>query len=373
MTLQFSFDTSPARVVFGRGTVLTALPPEVERMGFERVLVVAGRPHEPLARKVTIPFAEVAVAWFTGVEPHVPAAVAERAVELARRARADGVLSIGGGATTGTAKIVARETHLPIVSVPTTYAGSEMTPVWGMTTAGRKETGTDPAVQPRTVILDPDLTDELPRALAVASGLGAMAHAAEAHWAPGANPMTAALADEAVQALATGLRGIGRVPLALANSPEAALNDPVGTWAGTSANAGEQLLYGAFLAGAIVAATGSGLHHRICAVLGGAFKLPDAAAHAVVLPHVLAFNSPAVPAAAGRIARALGAEDAVAGLRGLYAEVGAPRTLEQIGLRRDQLPEAIDRVNAALPIPNPRLVGTGDVRALLTAAYEGVA
>ena len=369
--MQFSFDTSPARVVFGRGTVQTALEAEVERMGLQRMLVVASRSHVVLAQRVTIPFAEAAVAWFTGVEQHVPAATAERAVALARRSRADGVLSIGGGSTTGTAKIVAKETHLPILSVPTSYAGSEMTPVWGMTTAGRTETGTDPAVLPRTVILDPDLTDELPRTLAVASALGAMAHAVEAHWAPRANPMSSALADEAVTALAAGLWALGHTGLAQSNSPEAALTNPVGTWAGTSAVAGEQLLYGAFLAGAVVSTTGTGLHHRICLILCGAFALPHAATHAVVLPHVLALNSPALPAAAGRIARALDAGDAVAGLRRLYAAVGAPRTLAEIGMRRDQLPEAIDRVTAALPIANPRPVGTEQVRAVLTAAFEG--
>lgn len=369
--MHFSFDTSPARVLFGRGTVQTALPPEVERMGLHRVLVVAGRSHEPLARQVTRPFAEAAVAWFTDVVPHVPATSAERAVALAHSFHADGVLSIGGGATTGTAKIVAREARLPIVSVPTTYAGSEMTPVWGMTTAGRAESGTDPGVQPRTVILDPDLTDGLPRDLAVTSGLSALAHAVEAYWAPGANPMSSALADEALAALAEGLRAIGPVSLAQAATPESALVDPVTAWAGTRTTAGEQLLYGAFLAGSILATTGAGLHHRLCQVLGAAFKLPGAALHAVVLPHVVAFNAPAVPAAARRIARALGDDEPVLGLRRLYAEIGAPTSLEELGLRRKQLPEAVDRVVETLPVDNPRPVGSDEVGVLVTAAFEG--
>ncbi|TRW47256.1 maleylacetate reductase [Georgenia yuyongxinii] len=371
--MQFSFETSPARVVFGRGTVRTALPEEVERLGIQRLLVVSARALEPLAREVTAPFADAVVAWFTKVEQHVPADVAEQAVVVARRARADGVLSIGGGSTTGTAKIVARETGIPILAVPTTYAGSEMTPVWGLTRSGHKETGIDPAVQPRTVVLDPNLTDQLPRRLAVSSALNALAHVVEAHWAPRANPVSSALADEATTALATGLRAIGREGLQRAASPEASLRDPVATWAGTPAAAGEQLLYGAFLAGGTYAVTGAGLHHKICHVLGGAFNLPHAATHAVVLPNVLALNLPAVPAVGERIAHALGAEEAVSGMRRLYAEVGAPRTLAQIGLRPDQLDEAIDRVSAELPIANPRPVGTAEVRAVLTAAFGEVA
>ncbi|KAE8763923.1 maleylacetate reductase [Georgenia thermotolerans] len=367
--MQFTFETSPARVLFGRGGLRAALPAEVERLGAQRLIVVADPAHEMLAREATAPFAEATIAWFTGVEQHVPVTVAERAVALARQRRADAVLSIGGGSTTGTAKIIARETGLPILAVPTTYAGTEMTPVWGLTRGGRRETGTDPAVLPRTVVLDPDLTDRMPRRLAVASALHAMAHVIEAHWAPGANPVSSALADEAIRALATGLRSLTRESLREAGSPEAALRDPVAAWVGTPIAAGEQLLYGAFLAGGTYAITGTGLHHTICHVLGGTFRLPDAATHAVVLPNVLALNVPAVPVAADRIAHALGADDAVAGIRALLAEVGAPRTLVQLGLRADQLEEAIDRVNAVLPIANPRPVGHAEVRAVLTASF----
>lgn len=366
--MHFTFETAPARVVFGRGTVRTALPEELARLGAGRVMVVTGPPNQALAHSAVRPFGDAVVSVFTEVEEHVPAPVGARAVALAREVRADTLLSIGGGSTTGTAKIVARDLRLPIVAVPTTYSGSEATPVWGTTRDGRREMGTDPAVRPRTVVLDPDLTDRLPRDLAVASGLNALAHVVEAHWAPGASPISSAMADEAMRALATGLRGIGRGSLAQAQA-EQALTDPVSVWAGTPTAAGEELLYGAYLAGSTLASTGSGLHHKICQVLGGAFNLPHAALHAVVLPHVLAFNAPAVPQAAARIARALEAEEAVSGLRSLAASVGAPRTLAQIGLLFRQLDEAIDRVSAVLPIDNPRHVGKNEVRAILTDAY----
>jgi maleylacetate reductase len=367
--VEFTYETSPARVVFGRGTVRTALPDEVVRLGADRVMVVTGASNQALAHSSVAPFGDAVVSFFTDVEEHVPASVAQRAVARARESRADLLLSIGGGSTTGTAKMVAHELRLPILAVPTTYSGSEATPVWGTTREGRKETGTDPAVRPRTVVLDPDLTDRLPRDLAVGSGLNALAHVVEAHWAPRANPISSAMADEAMHSLATGLRDIGPEGLARAQAPEKALTDPVSVWAGSPTAAGEQLLYGAYLAGATFAATGSGLHHKICHVLGGAFRLPHAALHAVVLPHVLAFNAPAVPRVAARIAKALEAEEAVSGLRGLAASVGAPKTLAQIGLQLRQLEEAVDRVSAALPIDNPRPVGKNEVRDILTAAY----
>ncbi|MPV36030.1 maleylacetate reductase [Georgenia subflava] len=367
--MEFVYETAPTRVVFGRGTVRTALPGEIDRLGASRVMVLTGKVHQSLAHTAVTPFADAVVSFFADAEEHVPAPVADRAVARARDARPDLLLSLGGGSATGTAKIVARDLRVPILAVPTTYAGSEATPVWGLTREGRKETGEDAAVRPRTVVLDPDLTDQLPRTLAVASGINALAHAVEAYWAPGANPISSAMADEAVRALAAGLRGVGPEGLARAQAPENALTDPVGVWAGTPTAAGEQLLYGAYLAGATLAAAGSGLHHKICHVLGGAFNLPHAALHAVVLPHVLALNAPAVPAVAGRIARALDADEAVSGLRGLAASVAAPRTLAQIGLHFRQLDEAVDRVSATLPIDNPRPVGKNEVRAVLTAAY----
>ncbi|WP_043503606.1 maleylacetate reductase [Georgenia sp. SUBG003] len=369
--MQFTFETAPARVVFGRGTVRTALAAELARLGARRIMVVTAPRNQTLAHSVATPFGDAVVSVFTEVAEHVPAPVGARAVALAREVRADTLLSIGGGSTTGTAKIVARDLHLPILAVPTTYSGSEATPVWGTTRDGRRETGSDPAVRPRTVVLDPDLTDRLPRDLAVASGLSALARAVEAHWAPGASPIGSAMADEAVHALATGLRGIGRDSLAEAQAPEKALTDPVSVWAGTPTAAGEQLLYGAYLAGATFASAGAGLHHKICQTLGGTFNLPHAALHAVVLPHVLAFNAPAVPQAAARIARALEAEEAVSGLRALAASVGAPRTLAQLGLLPRQLDEAVDRVSATLPFENPRHVGKNEVRAIITAAFGG--
>jgi alcohol dehydrogenase class IV len=135
----------------------------------------------------------------------------------------------------------------------------------------------------------------------------------------------------------------------------------------------ELLLYGAYVAGACFASVGSGLHHRICHALGGAFDLPHAKTHAVMLPHVLAFNAPALPTVMAKLAIAFGVEDPVTGLRDLCGRCHAPQSLAEIGLAGTDLPRAIELVTAKLPIDNPRFVGAGDIATLLTAAYHGEA
>ena len=346
---EFVHQTLAQRVVFGAGRARTALPAEVERLGGTRVLLVASARErglvDDLAGRLPV------VHTFGDVREHVPVEVAEAARAAAARSGADLVLSIGGGSATGTAKAVALTTGLPVIAVPTTYAGSEATPIWGMTDGGRKTTGTDERVLPRTVVYDLELTLSLPVALGVASGLNAMAHCIDSLWAPRANPILAAMAGEGIRVLAPALRGIVR------------------DGADVEARAG--CLYAAYLSAATFAGAGSGLHHKICHVLGGALDLPHAPTHAVVLPHVLAFNAPAAPEAAGRVAAALGGADAVAQLVHLYDDLGAPRALRDLGMAEDGIDEVVDQVVAAAPADNPRRVTPGAVRRLLHRAWSG--
>jgi alcohol dehydrogenase class IV len=275
----------------------------------------------------------------------------DRAVALASRVGAEAVLSVGGGSTTGTAKAIALRTSLPIVAVPTTYAGSEVTPVWGTTEGARKTTGRSPLVVPKAVLYDPALTRSLPAALTAVSAMNAMAHCVEAFYAPGANPVTELVAAEGVRVIA------GTLPTVVAEPGDEA------------ARAG--LLYGAYLAGSAFAAAGSGLHHRICHVLGGAFGLPHAETHTVLLPHVAAFNEPAVPALRTRVAPALGGGDVAAGLTRLAAGIGAPVSLAEIGLSPAALDLAVELVLEKDLSDNPRPVGEPEVRRILTGALHG--
>jgi maleylacetate reductase len=338
----FTYDALPGRIVFGAGTARTQLAPEIDRLDVSRLLLIASDREAGQAREIVAPFAARVMATFTAVREHVPIGTARDARAMATDAHADAVLCIGGGSAIGAAKAVALTHHIPIIAVPTTYSGSEVTPVWGLTEDGHKTTGTDPAVLPRVVIYDPGLTASLPRDLAVASALNAMAHGVEAQWAPGRNPVSSAIAGEGIAALAAGLR----------------TGEPA------------DLLRGAWLTASAFAVAGSGLHHKLCHVLGG-LGLPHARTHAVVLPHVLAFNAPGAPEAAERVAHALGVEDPVAGLRSLADELGIPRGLRDLGLRGEQIDEVVALTEPVVPADNPVPVGNGALRRLVLAAWTG--
>ena len=353
---RFSYDALPGRVVFGPGTARAKLADEVSRLGASRLLLITTPRAEPLARELAAPLDGRVAGMFTGVREHVPAEAAAAARHQAAATDADAVLSIGGGSATGTAKAVALTTGLPVIAVPTTYAGSEVTPVWGLTEGERKTTGTDSRVLPRVVLYDPELTQSMPAGLTAASGLNALAHCVEAFWAPGRNPVTALAAEEGIRMLAQAL------PLAVKD--------------GADPDARSDLLYGAYLAGTAFAAAGSGLHHKICHLLGGRYGLPHAQTHAIVLPYVLAVNLPGAPDAAARIGRALDtatldAGDPAAAVQALATRLGLPVGLRDIGLREDQIDEAVRLIEPAVPADNPVPVGAAELRALLHAAWAG--
>jgi alcohol dehydrogenase class IV len=287
----------------------------------------------------------------TDVVRHVPVDVAERARAVALQHDVDVLVSVGGGSTTGLAKAVALGSGLPIVAVPTTYSGSEATDVWGLTEGGRKTTGVDPRVLPRAVVYDAGLMLGLPVATSVASGLNALAHCVDAMWGPWVDPIDQALALEGIRALNAGLPGVVARPTELPGR--------------------EQMLYGAYLAAVAFASAGSGLHHKVCHVLGGMFDLPHAETHAVVLPYVLALNAPAVPDLDLRMAASFGAEGALAGLQRLRAGVDAPRSLRELGLAEHDLERAVYPILEVAPSSNPVPVTAAVVGALLRAAYAG--
>ncbi|MDF1506490.1 iron-containing alcohol dehydrogenase, partial [Roseisolibacter sp. H3M3-2] len=218
--------------------------------------------------------------------------VADAVGALARALGADPLLAVGGGSAVGVAKAVALAGGPPVAAVPTTYSGSEMTPIWGLTRDGAKETGRDERVRPRAVLYDPLTTLDLPARVTGPSALNAAAHCVEALYAPDAGPVTALLAAEGLRAIAGALPGVLRAPADVA---------------GRTA-----LLYGAWLAGLALGASTMGVHHKLCHVLGGSFGLPHAETHAVVLPHAAAFNAGAAPEALRAAAGALGAGDAPA-------------------------------------------------------------
>ena len=347
--MHFVHESLPQRVRFRAGGAAEGVKAEVERLGAERVMVIAAPAEAELADLVTsgLPTA----LRHDEVVMHVPIDVAERARAAAIAHNVDAIVSVGGGSTTGLAKAVAMTTRLPIVAVPTTYAGSEATAVWGLTDAGRKTTGVDPAVLPRVVVYDASLLRSLPVELSVASGLNALAHCVDSLWAPLADPINAVFATEGARALHDGLPLVVRDPTAISGI--------------------ELTLYGAHLAAKAFASAGSGLHHKICHVLGGRFDLPHAQTHAIVLPYVLAFNAPNAPDAARRLATAFGSPTALAGLQDLRQVLGAPAALRDVGLEESDIVAAVEDVFAAVPRSNPTVVTTQNLTALLCAAWAG--
>ncbi|MEU0071540.1 maleylacetate reductase [Streptomyces sp. NPDC006332] len=347
--MRFTHETLPQRVVFAAGESPVAVAAEVETLGGSRVMLIASDRERELADPIAAKIP--AVVRHEEVVMHVPVEVARRARQAAADAGADVLVSVGGGSTTGLAKAVAMTTGLPIVAVPTTYAGSEATNVWGLTEGETKTTGVDDRVLPASVVYDAGLLTTLPGRMTVASGLNAMAHCVDSMWAPRADPIDRALAQEGIRALATGL------PTVADDS--------------TSVAGIEQTLYGAYLSAVAFASAGSGMHHKICHVLGGMFNLPHAQTHAVVLPYVLAFNAPHAPEAEARVAQAFGTRAASAGLADLRRVLDAPRALRDYGMPEEGIVKALGPIRKAIPAGNPAPVTDENLTALLQAAWAG--
>jgi maleylacetate reductase len=337
------------RVRFGAGS-LASLPDEVAHLGLGRVLVLCSPEQAATGEAVADALGDRAAGVLAEARVHVPVEVAARARDRAAELGADGCVAVGGGSAVGLGKAVALEHGLPVVAVPTTYAGSEMTPVWGLTEGGRKRTGRDRRVLPRSVLYDPELTVSLPARLSVTSGVNALAHAAEGLYAPDASPVVSLMAEEGARALAAALPAV--------------VADP----ADLDARAGAQ--YGAWLCGAVLGATTMSLHHKLCHAIGGALDLPHAETHTAVLPHALAFNLAAAPAAAAALSRALGAADPAREVWELAGRLGAPRALRDLGMGEADV-ERVAELALAEPYANPRPVTRDGVEALLRRAWAG--
>jgi maleylacetate reductase len=348
----FVYQGTPSRVVFGNG-VLATLPDEVTRLGARRALILSTPEQRELAERVQGILGDKAAGVCAQAVMHVPVDVARAAREMAAELDADCCVAVGGGSTIGLGKAIALESSLPIIAVPTTYAGSEMTPIFGLTEGRLKRTGRDARVLPRTVLYDPSLTLSLPADISAASGVNAMAHAVEALYAEDANPIVSLMAEEAIRALGVALPAIVRAP----DDPEMR----------------SRALYGAWLAGSCLGAVGMALHHKLCHTLGGTFNLPHAQTHAAMLPHTAHYNHRAAPDALLKVAKALGGTEAADAGRLLFElnrKLGLEAALAGIGLPESGLDEAAD-LACQNPYANPRPVEREAIRQLLQSAWEG--
>ncbi|KAJ5904885.1 maleylacetate reductase [Penicillium subrubescens] len=347
----FTYTSSPSRVIFGYGAS-SKLPDELSRQGLRAALIISTPYQTAEANKIRDLLDLNAVGVFSEAAMHTPTDITEMALEVARRLEADCVVSVGGGSTTGLGKAISIRTSLPHICIPTTYAGSEMTPILGETTNGLKTTRRDPKILPAMVIYDIDLTVTLPQGLSATSGVNAIAHAVEALYAPDTNPIIRLLAKEGIRALAESLPAI--------------VKD------GSDISARSKALYGAWLCGQCLGSTAMSLHHNLCHVVGGSFNLPHAETHTILLPHTMAYNSPAVPVARRDLAEVLpGANgDPIKGLNSLLDRLGVKRALKDYGLKEEDIDRAAT-IAVKNQYSNPRNVEEESIRELIRRAWAG--
>lgn len=345
----FTYTGLPARVVFGVGTT-TQLPDELEKLGITRALVLTTLPQAGQGQALVNLLGGKAAGLFTNATMHTPVDVTEDALKVYAELGADGVVSIGGGSTIGLGKAIALRTDAPQVVLPTSYAGSEMTSIIGQTEGGKKTTLKTLKVLPETVIYDVNYTLTLPPVMTITSGMNAIAHAAEALYAEEANPVLSMLAEDGIAKMTAALSQVTASP--------------------HDTTARSDALYGAWLCAVCLGSGGVALHHKLCHVLGGSFDLPHAETHTIVLPHALAYNAPAIPAAMAALSRATGSVTPAAALFDIARSGGAPTALKDLGMPKDGIDRAVE-ITLENPYFNPRPLEAEALRTLLHAAWSG--
>ncbi|KPI39544.1 Maleylacetate [Cyphellophora attinorum] len=350
----FEYNANPSRVVFGPDSI-QKLPDELRRLKLSSPLLLTTPQQvssgEDLAKILNAASIKPA-GTYTNATMHTPSHITNEALEYMKSASADSVVSIGGGSTIGLGKAISVRTGLPHLCIPTTYAGSEMTPILGETQDGKKTTRSDPAILPGTVIYDVNLTMTLPTSLSATSGVNAIAHAVEALYAKNKNPIITMMALEGTKALAESLPTI--------------VEDP------SNQAARERAQYGAWLCGVCLGSSAMALHHKLCHTLGGSFNMPHAETHTIVLPHALSYNAPAIPEAMKLLAEVLPGSNgnAVQGLNVLLEKLKVKRALKDYGMKEEDVAKAA-QIAVSNQYPNPREIKEEPIKELIRRAWAG--
>lgn len=312
-----------------------------------RVLLVAMARHTEGIERLAKGLGDRVVGTFVLESPQVPGEVADAAVARARSANADWVLAHGGGTPIGVAKAIALECDVAIGAIPTSYAGSERTDIWGITRDGVKTTGRSPRVRPTLVGYAPQLVT-LDAGRSAQSLFNALAHSIEAIYAVQATDEAREAARDSLKPLVDAIRGLR----ADATDLDARAAASRGAWKASEA------LYGASMA----------LHHKLAHVLGGSFGLPHGPTHAVLLPHTLQFNL--TPELLALTSEAWQTDDPAGFLYDLLRSVDQPVSLGELGLREDQIDAVVEGV-LAKAYANPRPITAADLHALLSDLLLG--
>ncbi len=348
---EFVATSAAVRVRFGAG-VRHAVGEEMERASLTRALILTTPQQAETGEEFADRLGAKAAGLFSGATMHTPVAISEEATARAVEVGADCVVAVGGGSTVGLGKAIALRTDLPQIVVPTTYAGSEATPILGQTEDGRKTTLTSPRVQPEVILYDAELVRSLPVAMTVTSALNAMAHAAEGLYAQNRSPVSTLMAIEGLRAFRDALPRVIAAPQDIAARGET--------------------LYGAWLCGTVLGQVGMALHHKLCHTLGGSFDLPHAETHSVILPHAIAYNEAAAARELAPVAGIFGGESPGIALHTFAVAMGAPLALRDLGMKEADLDRAAE-IATQNPYWNPRPIERDALRRLLQAAWAGEA
>lgn len=347
--MDFTINPLANRIVFGLGAT-AKLSAEIDALGGSRAMIVCTAGAAGRIAPIVEALGSACVGVFAEVQPHCPEEVVLAAIERFRSLDADCLVSIGGGSSIDTGKPLAVETGKPTIAVPTTYSGSEVTPLYGIVIGDRKKGHRDDRALPRTVIYDPEMTTGLSPYATAISGMNSLAHCVEALYPATPNPIATLFAEAGIRALAAGL------PASVATSGDL--------------QARTQALYGAYLGGTVVTLVGIALHHRTCHVLGGSYGISHGDANAVILPHATAYNAPATPAAMAVLGQAMGSDDPAAALYDLAQSMGTPTDLKSLGMKESDLDAATEQA-IEVTAYNPRPLEFGPLREMLQNAYEG--
>ena len=349
----FNYKALPINVHFGRGR-FKEVKEILKEYQFSSVLIITTAGQAAQGQKLAEQLGHICVGVHAKAIMHVPVAIAEEAIHEVQRLKVDCCLALGGGSTIGLAKAIALKTSIPIVAVPTTYAGSEMTAVYGLTENRVKTTGKDLKVLPKVVIYDPELSLRLPPKISACSGMNAMAHAVEALYAQDKNPIITMMALDAIRALKDAL--------------------PVIVEDTQNIEAREKATYGAWLAGICLGSVDMAIHHKICHTLGGTYNLPHAEAHAISLAYSVHYNRNADIEAMTQLACALGGTDHQQVGHLIYQlnqKLNIPMALKDIGLPEDG-PQTVTRIVCDSPYYNPRAYEYAELEQLMQRAYMGL-
>lgn len=347
--MNFEYRPLPWNIIFGEDT-LERLPNELEKLGFSKALVLTTKGQREKGLMIMDLLSTAAVGHFDEAKMHVPMTTVDAAMKMASEKNADCCISIGGGSTTGLGKALALKIGIANIAIPTTYSGSEMTNIWGITENNQKVTGRDDCVVPDLTIYDPRLTLSLPKHIIGPSAINAMAQAVVNVATDTPNPMVCLMAEEAIRRISSSLPSV--------------ISDP------DDMGARSDLLYGALLAGDALGTGTTSLHHKLCHTFGGTFNTPHAETHTILLPHAVAYNAKATQNETAKIAEAMGVQNAAVGIQKLAKSSDAPTALKDIGIKYDDLDKAVSII-LDMEFSNPEPIKRASLRTMLENAYHG--